>query len=199
MGADTYSVRVVDLNNCYIDENIIITQPDPLQITPIIQSPYCDVTIEGQIILNTSGGTQPYLWLWSTGESTENITNITAGTYSVTIRDANDCVLDETLVVSPLNPLCITIPNTFTPNGDGFNDTWVIGSTEGGTLGQAYPYAVVEVFNRWGELVYRSEEGYSRPWNGMSDGKPLPMDSYYYIITLNNGQPPVSGIITIVR
>jgi gliding motility-associated-like protein len=197
--ADSYPVRVVDLNNCYIDANIIITQPDPLEINPIIQSPYCDVTTEGQIILNTSGGTQPYTWLWSTGATTENITNISAGQYSVTIRDANDCLLDETLVVSPLNPLCITIPNTFTPNGDGFNDTWVIGSPEGGTLGQAYPYAVVEVFNRWGELVYRSDEGYSRPWNGMSDGKPLPMDSYYYIITLNNGQPPVSGIITIIR
>ena len=197
--ADTYTVRVADENNCYIDESIIITQPDPLAINPIIQSPFCDVTTEGQILLNTSGGTLPYSWLWSTGETTENISGISSGQYSVTITDFNNCILNETLIVQPLNPLCISIPNTFTPNGDGFNDTWVIGSPEGGTLGQAYPYAVVEVFNRWGEIIFTSEEGYSRPWNGTSNGVPLPMDSYYYIITLNNGQAPVSGIITIIR
>ena len=117
----------------------------------------------------------------------------------MTITDFHNCILNEIIVVNPLNPLCISIPNTFTPNGDGFNDTWVIGSPEGGTLGQAYPYSVVEVFNRWGEIVYSSAEGYSRPWDGTSNGKALPMDSYYYIITLNNGQAPVSGIITIIR
>jgi gliding motility-associated-like protein len=91
------------------------------------------------------------------------------------------------------------IPNAFTPNGDGFNDYWVIGNRVTGTLGEFYPWAVVEVYNRAGELVYRSREGYPDPWDGRSNGHRLPMDSYFYVIFLNNGQPPVTGHVTIIR
>jgi gliding motility-associated-like protein len=198
LGAGSYPVRISDENNCYIDTLISISQPEPLTISPFIQSPYCELTEEGLIILNTQGGTAPYYWSWSTGETSEDITNITAGMYVVDVLDDHGCMLTRTFFVEALNPLCVDIPNTFTPNGDGRNDFWIIGSVEGGSLGQGYPYAVVEVFNRWGELVYRSQEGYPQPWDGTSEGRLLPVDSYYYVITLNNGKPPVAGVITIL-
>jgi gliding motility-associated-like protein len=91
------------------------------------------------------------------------------------------------------------IPNVFTPNDDGFNDYWVIGSRVAGTLGELYPWAVVEVYNRQGELVYRSREGYPEPWDGTSNGRKLPMDSYFYVIFRNNGQAPITGHVTIIR
>ena len=62
-----------------------------------------------------------------------------------------------------------------------------------------YPNMEVTIFNRWGETIWRSERGYPVPWDGRSNGKALPIDSYHYIINLNNGRKPVLGNVTIVR
>ncbi len=86
-----------------------------------------------------------------------------------------------------------TIPNTFTPNGDGFNDTWEI------RLLQAFPNAVVEVYNTAGSLVYRTV-GYTTPWDGRRNGKDLPSGTYYYTIDLKSpGLKKQVGYVTILR
>jgi len=85
------------------------------------------------------------------------------------------------------------IPNAFSPNGDGFNDLWIIEGLE------LYPNAELRIFDRWGARVYYAEHAPDNPWEGTFDGRPLPIDSYHYIIELNNGEPPVTGNITIVR
>jgi gliding motility-associated-like protein len=69
------------------------------------------------------------------------------------------------LTVSPILP--ITIPNTFTPNGDNINDTWIIKSIE------AYAHCSVDIFNRYGVKFY-SSIGYPIPWDGRYNGKPVP-------------------------
>jgi len=85
------------------------------------------------------------------------------------------------------------IPNVFSPNGDGINDSWDITSL------QYFNGATVQVFNRWGQLVFNSL-GYSKPWKGTDvAGKPLPEGVYYYIIKLNGRAQPKSGSITILR
>jgi len=84
------------------------------------------------------------------------------------------------------------IPNTFTPNGDGINDTWNIKYLE------FYPNCTVEVYNRWGEKVY-SSIGYTVPWDGKYKGDNLPTGTYYYIINLKNGDKAVSGYVAIIR
>ena len=66
-------------------------------------------------------------------------------------------------------------------------------------LGELYPEAVVEIYNRWGEMVFRSERGYPNPWNGSYKGRSLPVDSYHYVIDLNNGSKPIVGNVTIVK
>ena len=89
----------------------------------------------------------------------------------------------------PLSP--ITIPNAFTPNGDGINDLWNIENLD------IYPKITVTIFNRYGTQVYFSN-GYSAPWDGRYNGSQAPLGVYYYIITGVN-KTPLSGYITVLR
>jgi gliding motility-associated-like protein len=86
----------------------------------------------------------------------------------------------------------IIIPNVFTPNGDGKNDFWVIDNLD------KYPTALVEVFNRWGDVVYRSK-GYVTPWDGYFNGKRLSPGCYYYNIILNTGHEAFKGPLMIYQ
>jgi len=86
----------------------------------------------------------------------------------------------------------LVIPNAFSPNADGINDTWEI------RLLNEFPDCRVEIFERNGQRIY-SSIGYNNPWNGTLNGKALPVATYYYIIDLKNGEPPLSGSITILR
>jgi gliding motility-associated-like protein len=85
---------------------------------------------------------------------------------------------------------CLLIPTGFTPNNDGFNDTWIIQGSEN------YPEINVEIFNRWGQSLY-SSRGYEEPWNGIFEGNRVAMASYYYVITLEPGSEPLTGFFTI--
>lgn len=93
----------------------------------------------------------------------------------------------------------VIVPSAFTPNGDGNNEAWNIAGIE------TYPNAVVLIFNRWGNEVFKSF-GYNEPWDGRSkNGKLMPVGTYYYLIDLNsevetNGQKAsFEGSVTIVR
>jgi gliding motility-associated-like protein len=87
----------------------------------------------------------------------------------------------------------LTVPSGFTPNNDGINDLWVIEA--------AYAVPVsVEVFNRWGEHVFIAKQ-YDNTWDGTRNDKPLPIGTYYFVITIEagSGKKTITGPITIVR
>ena len=134
-----------------------------------------------------------YEYSWSDNSTTRDITDIYSGLYIVTVSDLNGCALTATIDLEPLNETCLIIPNAISPNGDLINDEWHIGMMD------IYPQAEIKVFNRWGIVIWRSEKGYPQPWDGRSKGKLLPVDSYHYIIDLNNGSKPIVGNITIIR
>jgi gliding motility-associated-like protein len=102
----------------------------------------------------------------------------------------NGCSSKDEMVVSILK--LPVIPNAFSPNGDGINDHWNI------TYLSSYPGCTVDLFDRYGQLVYRST-GYNTPWDGRLNGKQLAIGVYYYIINPKNGLKPVSGSVTILR
>jgi gliding motility-associated-like protein len=87
----------------------------------------------------------------------------------------------------------LTIPEAFSPNGDLINDVWTIGNIE------VYPKAEITIYNRWGQLLWRSEQGYPHPWDGKSNGVNLPVDSYHYVIDLHNKSKQIVGVITVVK
>ena len=84
------------------------------------------------------------------------------------------------------------IANAFTPNGDGINDYWQIKNI------QNYAGATVQVFNRYGQLLFESK-GYAKPFDGTYKGQKLPAGVYYYIINLNAKCNLLSGSLTLIR
>ena len=111
-------------------------------------------------------------------------------TYRLTVTALGGCQRSNDVFVKLLKfPV---IPNTFTPNGDGINDKWRIDFLN------TYPDNRVQIFTRAGKLVFESR-GYTTPWDGTLKGKPLPFDTYYYIIEPGNGRDPITGYITIIK
>lgn len=113
-------------------------------------------------------------------------------TYILTTVDTNGCIASDTMILTVLPE--ISFPNGFTPNADGTNDVWQIDNI------QLFPDCEVEVYDRWGILLFRSV-GYTTPWDGRFNGGDLPVGTYYYVIKLNDPlfPEPYTGPITIMR
>jgi gliding motility-associated-like protein len=110
------------------------------------------------------------------------------------VTDNNGCAASMNVVIDfTVSDKCIIIPDIITPNNDGFNDTWQILNID------LFPKAEVFVYNRWGKLVFSTKNILANPWDGTSNGKPLPTDSYHYVLYLNDGSEPKSGVISIIR
>ncbi|TAE08753.1 MAG: hypothetical protein EAZ47_03270 [Bacteroidetes bacterium] len=111
--------------------------------------------------------------------------------YRLQVTSQDGCVQNDSILVK-INPNFF-IPNAFSPNGDGINDKWEI------PLIASYIYANVQVFNRFGTLVY-STLGYEKPWDGTTNtGQPVPAGTYYYYIEPGNGIPTVTGWLQVFR
>jgi len=93
----------------------------------------------------------------------------------------------------------IDIPNAFTPNGDAYNDVWVITSSKKADSGvDQYKSAEIRIYTKRGKLVFE-DIGFRKPWDGMLNGELLPPDTYYYTINLNYNKITYKGIVTILR
>ncbi len=111
-------------------------------------------------------------------------------TYTLIASNEAGCEKTGEITITVLEDLII--PNAFTPNGDGANDVWEIDGLNN------YPNAFIQVFNRWGDLVF-SSRGYPIPWDGQFKGNHLPAATYYYTISSDALERPLSGAITILR
>ena len=188
-----YSFVSIDNQGCEINGEYFVDQPALIEINEQVIPLTCIDQSDAAIMIYPYGGTKPYNYVWNTGATTENIEDLLAGQYTVMIGDANGCTQSFDFIIDDNQEECIGIPNTFTPNGDNYNDTWLIRNID------LYPNASVKVFNRWGNEIYVSE-GVYKPWDGLYNGKPLPSEVYYYIIVLDNEQEnEYTGTITIIR
>lgn len=126
--------------------------------------------------------------------TTTAVTTSAPGEYPITVSAAGSPNYSITYVFGELivAPAIVAIPNTFTPNNDGINDTWNIQYLD------TFPNCTVDIYNRYGTKIYASI-GYAVPWNGRYKGANLPAGTYYYIINLHDGSPVLSGSITILR
>jgi len=148
-----------------------------------------------QLEATATGNITGITWTPATGLSNNTILDPVASpsattTYTLTVQTSDGCTGMDTMTITVLDQ--IDIPNTFTPNGDGINDKWVIQNLA------PYQNCTVRVFNRWGQTVY-SSIGYGTPWDGRYNGSILPAGTYYYIIDPKNDLKTLSGYITILR
>ena len=109
LAAGTYTVTVTDANNCTATRSVTITQPTAITLTNTSVNVSCNGGSNGSIDLTVAGGTTPYTYNWG-GVVTEDRTNLTAGIYTVTVTDANNCTAIRSVTIT--QPTAITLTNT---------------------------------------------------------------------------------------
>ncbi|MDX2003030.1 MAG: gliding motility-associated C-terminal domain-containing protein [Chitinophagales bacterium] len=145
--AGEYFVSVSDANGCTGLDSITISQPNPLTVTGTPKGAGCGNDAQGIVDIEANGGTPPYNYIWSTNDTTEDITNLPAGTYSVTVSDANDCSVTFTAVVESLpKPVAgftwdlacelqdVQFVNTSTISSGTLTYQWSFGDNDSSTL-----------------------------------------------------------------
>ena len=192
----TYEIWVEDLNKCRKENSAVLVHPDSLVLSFDTEDAYCPDKPDGELHLNIDGGIYPYYISWTQGlpDNEQDFTEVGWGEYIATDTDANVCKTTDTVYVDFERETCLVVPNAFSPNGDGFNDLWIIENIE------FYPQVDLKIFDRWGNMVYITGNAADEPWDGSLKGRPMPIDSYHYIIDLNYGDnDPILGNVTIVR
>ena len=197
LSADTFSVMVTDTFDCFLIDTTVIRYLG-LLIEDTIHPASCPGIPDGRIDVFVKGGVPPYTFNWNNGSSASSLINIIAESYFLTVTDNNNCNGLDTLSV-PLdvnNPDCdsLIIYDVFSPNGDGVNDLWIIDGLAN------YPNNSLQIFNRWGSLIYEAAP-YDNTWDGRSNkNEALPSATYYYILKLHDAVENVyAGHITIIR
>ncbi|MCB0795255.1 MAG: gliding motility-associated C-terminal domain-containing protein [Flavobacteriales bacterium] len=112
--------------------------------------------------------------------------------FYVTVVAPNGCTSVDSVLITVVPEF--VIPTGFSPNADGTNDTWVI------DLIELFPNVEVEIYSRWGELLFQSV-GYREPWDGSYKGGQVPIGTYYYVVRLNDPEYPdaFTGPLTVIR
>ncbi len=151
------------------------------------------IVLENKSVL--AAGT--YRYLWNTGATTPGITALNHGTYWLKVTsDSLGCTNTETIDVA--KDCYIDIPNAFTPNGDGYNDYFFPRRLLSASLSQF----TMQIYNRWGQVVFESHSPNSRGWDGRLNDNMLPQGVYVYRITAHfqKDQPLYfEGNVTLIR
>jgi len=227
LAGGTYIVKVTDANGAVKTASVKVEESDALLNltaipTAVVQTMSIDQTVilgvnPGSITLTVTGGSAPFTYTWSGpgdySANSEDITDLQGGTYAVHVSDANGCVVttsakvDVQIVLAEDQTCVVSVPNVFTPNGDGINDYFEISCLYN------YADAEIEIFNRNGNLLFkRSHYGNTDYWgskekafwNGRSEnslnfmGSELPVGTYYYILKLGNGKV-LTGFVFLAR
>ena len=188
-----YTLTVAN-SKCKASDTVLIT----VDKKPRADAGPDKVIISGQsVILNgsVSGTAISYTWSPTTymigsGTVTPSVSPPVNQVYTLQVTSGKGCgtATDDVLVKVFKE---VYVPNAFSPNGDGINDTWNIETL------QAYPGAEVKVFNRFGELVF-DNNGTNKQWDGRFKGRLLQVGVYVYMIDLKNGSPLMKGVVLLL-
>lgn len=198
---NTIFIFEVSFSGCSHSDTVVITMNGQLTVDagPDIEMyPQQTNQIGGS---PTTAATNSVVWTPNTYLINDTVFNPTvvmpviSTTYYVTATDSNGCSVTDSVYVEVLPE--IVIPDGISPNGDNLNDTWILDFLD------QYPGVSVKinVYNRWGELLFESDENYNDDWDGRTkDGKPLPAGTYYYVIDIEHEDfpEPFTGPITIM-
>lgn len=192
----TYHVRVTNQYGCSDTSSVRIG----VWKKPVADAgPDVKTRLGFPVVLQGSAKGSDVNWYWtpaidiSTTALLRPVTNpANSATYTLHVTSLHGCgIATDDVKVHVFDK--VSVPNVFSPNGDGINDTWNI------ELLDLFTDADINIYNRYGQIVYHSK-GYSTKWNGTSNGSPLPVGTYYYHINLHvNKDPVLKGSVTIIR
>jgi len=192
----TYTVRVYNQYTCYDTASVRFTiwkKPKAYAGPDKYFRKGKPVQMNG----NVSGTNVSYSWSPPTYLDNPNYLSPIAKppgtiTYTLTAVSNNGCgVSIDDVKLEAIDKLFI--PTGFTPNNDGLNDKWEIITFED------YPEAVADVYNRYGQLIYRGYGINYKPWDGTFKGLPALPGVYVYMLNLHNGKPILKGTLNLIR
>jgi gliding motility-associated-like protein len=150
--AGNYSVTVTDVNGCTTVSSIILTQPQPLAATVQATEPVCGDGSNGSINLTVSGGTPSYSYLWSNQSTSEDISGLAPGAYTVTVTDANGCTTTAGAVITTISPLDLSGTIIINESCVDFNDGYLEAKVSGGTEPYQYRWSTGATTSSIGNL-----------------------------------------------
>jgi hypothetical protein len=140
--AGSYSVTVTDSKGCSIVKSTAISQPTPLLVSATGTNETCNYLNNGTSTVTPSGGTPAYTYLWQPGAFTTNtLTNLSAGTYTLTVTDAKGCTSAKTIGINEPAQLTVNFNNQNNVSCFGGNDGAVAANIAGGTQNYFYSWA----------------------------------------------------------
>lgn len=157
----------------------------------------------GAVLLDVSGGTEPYFYSLNNGPAALEplFTQLPPGTYSIHIEDAQGCSIDTTVSIEHL-PCPLYIPNVFSPNNDGVNDLFQIRVNDD----QQITITRFFIFDRFGKKVYERFELPAQSnvgwWDGNFKHFTSPAGAYYYFLEVefeNGDKETFKGDLTLIR
>lgn len=198
----TYSVTVTDNNGCTASDSYVLMEGT--FSVDAQQSATINLGEMVQLTGTTTGGTgqESYLWIPDYNLSCQECTSPIASPYSDVVyilqaTDVNGCTDYDSVKIQVIPIHDIFIPNVFTPNGDGNNDYFEVFGNK-----KTWKQFEVQVFNRWGEKVYESND-MNFKWDGIYKSKPSPASVYVYqihLVYLDNFTDKIyKGSVTLVR
>jgi aminopeptidase-like protein len=140
LAAGTYTVTVTDAKGCTLTRNVTITQSSAVSGTTVITNVACNGASNGTINLTPAGGTAPYTFNWGGGITTEDRTGLAAGTYTVTITDANGCTATVNATVTQPTAMTATVAQVNVACNGGTTGSATITVT-GGTAPYTYAWS----------------------------------------------------------
>ena len=193
---DIITVETACFSNCTVT---VQATSNPINVYTIPVDAGTDVTVPSGTTFDLNGTTTAPVFYWGpTFEvSIPNVLNPIITPTQTTVfsltAEENGCVLSDYVTVTILTEL--DIPNTFSPNGDNVNDTWVIEGIE------LFPNNQISIFTRWGQKVFQTSS-YSdiKSWDGTGNIGNVPEGVYFYVLDLNSsGGEPIKGTLTVLR
>lgn len=167
----TYTLTVTTPAGCSNTGSTIVKKAKLAEIQNII------ITNNSAIIVMSFAGDYLYSLDQINWKSENKFDNLDNGNYTVFVKTKLGCDLGSKSFT------IFSLSNIFSPNGDGINDTWKISGIEN------YPNSEIKIFDRQGKMIINQiTKGEAFEWNGESNGRPLPTDSYWYQIKLSDGR-----------
>lgn len=169
-----YTVTVTDANTCEATKTFIADGSEAPTITNVLVDDFQGNQNSVHIIA-TGNGNFEYSIDGNTFQNSAYFYGVRPGQYTVTVNDINGCGLDT------YDFLVLDYPRFFTPNEDGYNDFWQIENLS------IHPDAQIEIFDRFGKQLYEFS-ALQKGWDGTYDGKKLPADDYWFVLTWKAGK-----------